>query len=172
MLGLQDRVITGELSRKMDSSRGLLFVRRQRDSICTMKHLQAMRSVLAAALLCVSALSQAAIQLIPVVSSGLSSPIFVGNAGDGSHRLFIVEQGGVIRVLQPSLSVPTVFLDIHTRVLAGGERGLLGLAFHPQYASNGRFFVYYTRPVDGAIVIAEYGVSATRTSPTPTRSCC
>jgi glucose/arabinose dehydrogenase len=124
-----------------------------------MKNLQAMRSVLAAALLCLSTLSQAAIQLIPVVSSGLSSPIFVGHAGDGTHRLFIVEQGGVIRVLQPTLSVPTTFLDIHTTVLAGGERGLLGLAFHPQYATNGRFFVYYTRPGDGAIVIAEYGVS-------------
>src|SRR4026209_721731 len=100
----------------------------------------------------------AAIQLTPVVS-GLSAPLFVGNAGDGSHRLFIVERGGVIKVLQPGASTPTVFLDIHTKVVAGGEQGLLGLAFHPQYALNGRFFVYYTRAGDGMLIIAEYKVS-------------
>src|SRR5512144_1942170 len=93
-----------------------------------------------------------ALQLTPV-TSGLSSPDFVGNAGDGSHRLFIVEQGGVVRVLQPGAATATVFLDISARVVAGGERGLLGLAFHPRYATNGRFFVYYTRAGDGALVI-------------------
>jgi hypothetical protein len=56
--------------------------------------------------------------------------------------------------------VPTVFLDIHAKIAFGGERGLLGLAFHPQYAANGRLFIYYTRVIDGAIVIAEYRVSA------------
>jgi hypothetical protein len=101
----------------------------------------------------------AAIQLVPVVSSGLSSPVFAGNAGDGSNRLFIVEQTGVIQVLQPGSSTPTVFLDIHTKILSGGERGLLGLAFHPLYASNRRFFVYYTRQGDGALAIAEYKAS-------------
>ena len=90
----------------------------------------------------------------------LSGPVFVGNAGDGTNRLFILEQGGAIRVLQLGSSTPTAFLDIHTKVIAGGEQGLLGLAFHPQYASNGRFFVYYTRAGDGTIVIAEYKVSA------------
>ena len=100
----------------------------------------------------------AALQLEPVVS-GLASPLFVGHAGDGSHRLFIVERGGTIHVLQPGASTPTVFLDIHTKVIAGGEQGLLGLAFHPHYASNGRFFLDYTRAGDGATVIAEYTVS-------------
>jgi glucose/arabinose dehydrogenase len=99
------------------------------------------------------------IQLQPVVS-GLSSPVFVTNAHDGSNRLFIVEQGGIIKVLQPGATVPTEFLNITTRVLSGGERGLLGLAFHPQYTSNRRFFVYYTRQTDGAIRIAEYQTSA------------
>lgn len=99
------------------------------------------------------------IQLQPVVS-GLSSPVFVTNARDGSNRLFIVEQGGIIKVLQPGATVPTEFLNITTRVLSGGERGLLGLAFHPQYSSNRRFFVYYTRQTDGAIRIAEYATSA------------
>ena len=124
-----------------------------------MKSLRAVRCLLAAALLCLSCPLLAAIQLVPVVSSGLSSPVFVGNAGDGTNRLFFLEQGGVIRVLQPGSSTPTVFLDLHTKVVAGGEQGLLGLAFHPQYAANGRFFVYYTRAGDGTIVIAEYKVS-------------
>ncbi|MEO8133369.1 MAG: PQQ-dependent sugar dehydrogenase [Betaproteobacteria bacterium] len=102
----------------------------------------------------------AAIGLTPVVSSGLSSPVFVDNAGDGSNRLFIVEQSGAIKVLQPGASVPTVFLNISSKITFSGERGLLGLAFHPNYATNGRFFVFYTGTGDGALVIAEYRVSA------------
>jgi glucose/arabinose dehydrogenase len=98
-------------------------------------------------------------QLTPMLS-GLSSPVFVTHAHDGSNRLFIVEQPGLIRILRPGSSTPTVFLDIRTRVLFGGEQGLLGLAFHPQYAANGRFFVNYTRRPDGATVIAQYLVSA------------
>ena len=111
---------------------------------------------LAACALPLSAAAQ--VQLTPVVS-GLTSPVFVGNSGDNLDRLFIVEQPGVIKVLQPGATTPTVFLDIQTKVLDGGERGLLGLAFHPQYASNGRLFVFYTREGDGALVIAEYGAS-------------
>ncbi|HLG17921.1 MAG TPA: BACON domain-containing carbohydrate-binding protein [Blastocatellia bacterium] len=98
------------------------------------------------------------IQLDPVVS-GLSAPLYVTNARDGSNRLFIIEQGGRIKVLQPGATTPTVFLDITAKVLSGGERGLLGLAFHPQYATSRRFFVNYTRQTDGATVIAEYLVS-------------
>ena len=100
------------------------------------------------------------IQLSPV-ASGLSSPVFVGNANDNLNRLFIVEQGGIIKVLQPGSSTPTVFLNITSKVLSGGERGLLGLAFHPQYGANGRFFVFYTRLSDGDLVIAEYGATPT-----------
>jgi glucose/arabinose dehydrogenase len=100
-----------------------------------------------------------AIQLENVLTT-LSSPVFVTNAHDQSNRLFIVEQGGRIKVLQPGATAATVFLDIASRVLSGGERGLLGLAFHPYYKTTGRFFVYYTRQTDGAIQIAEYHVSA------------
>lgn len=103
-----------------------------------------------------------AIQLQPVVSTGLSSPVYVTNAHDGSNRLFIVEQNGIIKVLQPGQTTPTVFLNITSKVVQnGGERGLLGLAFHPQYASNGRFFVYYTRSSNAENAVAEYHVSAT-----------
>jgi glucose/arabinose dehydrogenase len=104
------------------------------------------------------AIESVSIQLQPVLS-GLSSPVFVTNAHDSSDRLFIVEQGGVIKVLQHAATSPTVFLDITSAVLSGGERGLLGLAFHPQFTTNRRFFVYYTRQTDGAIVIAEYHAS-------------
>jgi glucose/arabinose dehydrogenase len=97
---------------------------------------------------------------LQTVFSGLSSPVFVTHAHDGTNRLFIIEQAGRILVTQPGSSTPTVFLDITSRVLSGGERGLLGLAFHPQYATNGRFFVYYTRLGDGALTVAEYHVSA------------
>lgn len=101
----------------------------------------------------------AAIQLQPVLT-GLSRPVYLTHARDGSNRLFVVEQGGRIKVLQPGGTMPTVFLDITAQVLSGGEQGLLGLAFHPNYPTNGRFFVNYTRRPDGATVIAEYRVSA------------
>src|SRR5436190_4135973 len=78
-------------------------------------------------------------------ASGLSAPVLVTNAKDGTNRRFIVEQPGRIRVIQPGSTVPTIFLDITTRVLYAGERGLLGLAFHPAFASNGRFYINYTR---------------------------
>jgi glucose/arabinose dehydrogenase len=100
----------------------------------------------------------AAIQLQPVVT-GLSSPLYVTHARDGSDRLFIVEQGGRIKVLQPGSTTPAVFLDITAKVLAGGEQGLLGLTFHPAYPANRRFFVNYTRQLDGATVVAEYQTS-------------
>ena len=100
----------------------------------------------------------ASIKLVPVLT-GLSSPLFVTNARDGTNRLFVVEQAGIVKLLQQGTTAPTVFLNITSKVLSGGERGLLGLAFHPQFASNRRFFVNYTRPPDGATVIAEYRVS-------------
>ena len=104
--------------------------------------------------------ASAAPALVPV-ASGLESPVFVTSARDGSQRLFILEQGGTIKLLGPGATAPSVFLGIGDRVLFGGEQGLLGLAFHPRFASNRRFFVNYTRRPDGATVIAEYLVSAT-----------
>ena len=100
-----------------------------------------------------------AIELAQVLD-GLSNPVYVTNAHDGSNRLFIIEQGGRIKVLQPGATEPTVFLNITSKVLSGGERGLLGLAFHPQFPINHRFFVNYTRQPDGATVIAEYKTSS------------
>ena len=96
------------------------------------------------------------IGLIPIVKGNLENPVFLTHAGDGTARLFVVEQPGRIRILSQGSLVPGPFLDISDRVLSGGERGLLGLAFHPDFRRNGRLFVNYTRKSDGATVVAEY----------------
>ena len=95
------------------------------------------------------------------VLAGLAQPVFVTGAGDGSQRLFIAEQPGLIKVLRPGAQAATVFLDISSKVLSGGEQGLLGLAFHPEFSQNRKLFVNYTRKPDGATVIAEYQADAT-----------
>ncbi len=82
------------------------------------------------------------------IASGLDSPVYLTHAGDGSGRLFVVEQPGRIRIIQGGQVQNTPFLDINGRVLSGGERGLLSVAFPPQYASKGYFYVYYTN-LDG-----------------------
>lgn len=97
------------------------------------------------------------VRLEPVVS-GLTPLTSVVNAGDGSGRLFITEKNGQVRVLEDGGVLSTPFLDLTGVVSGGGEQGLLGLAFHPQYADNGRFFVNYTR-ADGDTVVAEFSVS-------------
>jgi len=107
----------------------------------------------------VNQITALAVSELQSVITGLTSPLYVTHAHDGTNRLFILEQAGRIRVVQPGASTSTVFLDIVNQVLSGGERGLLGLAFHPQYAINGRFFVYYTRQPDGALTLSEYHVS-------------
>ncbi len=95
-----------------------------------------------------------------VAASGLNAPIEIVHAGDGTQRLFVVEQGGRIRVLKNGQPVGTPFLDLGGLTARDGERGLLGAAFHPRYATDGRFFVNYTRAADGATVIASYRASA------------
>ncbi len=103
--------------------------------------------------------SQISISVDPFVT-GLTQPVYVTHAGDRSDRLFIVEQPGTIRIVRNGALLPNPFLDIRNRVTAGGERGLLSVAFHPQYRDNGRFFVNYTasRP-NLKTIIAEYHVS-------------
>lgn len=98
----------------------------------------------AAAMACSSiALAQEGnVQLEPVVQ-GLDSPVLV-TAPLGDPRLFVVEQTGRVLILVDGAVQPAPFLDVSDRISVGGERGLLGLAFHPDYASNGRFFVNYT----------------------------
>src|SRR3970040_3114786 len=76
-------------------------------------------------------------------ATGFSSPVEISNAGDS--RLFVVEKGGKIKILNSNKTTnETPFLDISGLVSTGSEQGLLGLAFHPNYASNGLFFINYT----------------------------
>jgi glucose/arabinose dehydrogenase len=96
------------------------------------------------------------VEFVPVVAKGLQSPLYLTHADDGSGQLFVVEQPGTIRVIVQGVLQDQPFLDITNHVLSGGERGLLGLAFHPNHRKNGRFFVNYTRRDDGATVLAEY----------------
>ena len=83
------------------------------------------------------------VELVPV-ASGLSSPLDIQQAGDGSGRLFVVEQGGKIKIIQNGSVLGTPYLDVSSLIVSGGEEGLLGLAFHPSYSTNGCFYVNYT----------------------------
>ena len=90
------------------------------------------------------------------VASGLQSPIGMAHAGDGTGRLFVIEQAGRIVVIKDGQVDPQPFLDIHDRVGSkGNEQGLLGLAFHLKFKSNGYFFINYT-DLEGNTVIARY----------------
>jgi glucose/arabinose dehydrogenase len=87
------------------------------------------------------------------IARGLSKPVFATHSGDGSGRLFVVEQTGRIKAIRRG--VVSTFLDLRSKVSTGSEQGLLGLAFHPSYRTNGKFYVNYTDKA-GTTVIAEY----------------
>src|SRR5258705_11010957 len=91
------------------------------------------------------------------IASDIPLPTDVQNAGDGSGRLFIAQQNGVIRILRGGVLLPQPFLDIRSRTHADGERGFLGFAFPPGFAAKRRFYVDYT-DLDGNTVIAMYRV--------------
>lgn len=97
----------------------------------------------------------------PVIS-GLSSPIDIVHAGDGTNRLFVVQQGGAIRVYNAAYSFLGTLVTV-AGISTGGERGLLSLAFHPDYETNRFFYVYYTT-TDGSnttyIIVARYQTRA------------
>jgi glucose/arabinose dehydrogenase len=108
-----------------------------------------------------------------LVADGFTSPVALVEAPDGSGRRFVVDQAGVIRILTAGGNlVPEPFLDLRSRIVplmpAFDERGVLGLAFHPGFAGNGRFFVYYSAPLrpgapagyDHTARVSEFRVSA------------
>lgn len=103
-----------------------------------------------------------------VIADGFNSPLYVTHAGDGSNRIFVVDQIGLIYVIEDNQLINEPFLDISDKLVdldaSYDERGLLGLAFHPEYESNDRFFVYYSAPKSGEginheTVLSEYQVS-------------
>jgi glucose/arabinose dehydrogenase len=104
------------------------------------------------------------------VAEGLSFPVFV-TAPAGDPRLFVVEKTGRVRIVEEERVLPAPFLDLSDEVSNGSEQGLLSLAFHPDYASNGRFFVNYTdRAGDTRIVEFRVSSDADRADPAPVRT--
>jgi len=91
------------------------------------------------------------------IATGFSAPLNIQHAND--DRIFIVEQGGRIKIIENGNINPTPFLNLSDQISSGGERGLLGLAFHPDYQNNGRFFVYYIDN-SGDSQLSEFAVDA------------
>lgn len=88
---------------------------------------------------------------------GFSKPVFVTHANDGSGRIFVVQQCGVIRIIESGVTLPASFLDISGRLTCSGERGLLSMAFPPGYAGKNYFYVFYTAR-NGALTISRFHV--------------
>jgi glucose/arabinose dehydrogenase len=110
---------------------------------------------------------------LQLVAQGLTAPVYLISAPDNSGRLFVVDQIGLVRIIGANGAVlDTPFLDLRDQMVSLNrgydERGLLGLAFHPDYAHNGRFFVYYSAPLrqggpagwDNTIHLSEFKVSS------------
>ena len=98
------------------------------------------------------------ITVTPLVT-GLSEPVDIAHADDGSGRLFIAERSGRILIWDGSLLLTTPFLDIRQETITDGEHGLLGIAFHPDFSDNGLFFIHHSDLV-GDTVVARYSVSS------------
>lgn len=102
--------------------------------------------------------AQPVLALTPVIDTGLNSPVQFVHAGDGTNRVFIVQQPGNIRAYDASFNFLSVFVTV-SDVTFGGEQGLLSMAFHPDYENNGFFYVYYVNG-DGNLELARYHVSS------------
>jgi glucose/arabinose dehydrogenase len=107
---------------------------------------------------------------LATVASGFTSPVGMATPGDGSGRIFVFEQGGKVKIVKNGAINKVPFLDLSSRLdglnIAYSEKGLLGMAFHPEFKKNGRFFVYYSAPdnlpkFDHKSIVAEYKVSLT-----------
>ncbi len=96
----------------------------------------------------------------PLVASGFSSPVgLFSPPNDPTNRLFVIQQAGRIRIIENGSTLPTDFINLTSLISSGGERGLLGMAFHPDYQNNGKFYVSYTDTA-GRSVIRQYMVSS------------
>jgi glucose/arabinose dehydrogenase len=115
-----------------------------------------------------AAASAAGVRLVQV--GRFDAPVSLTAPPQDRHRVFVVQQGGTIKVMVDGKTRSTPFLDIRDKVVSGGEQGLLGLAFPPDYATSKRFYVYYTARGSGANTLAEYrATSADRADPASAR---
>jgi len=96
-----------------------------------------------------------------VIVSNMDHPLQVTHAGDGSNRLFVPQKGGRIGIIQNGSLLATPFLDVSGLISLSNESGLLGLVFHPNYETNGYFYIYYVRVSDLNTMLVRYSVSAT-----------
>ena len=91
------------------------------------------------------------------VATGFTNPIFLTQPPNDFGRLFVVQQAGQIRIRTGGATLATPFLNVGVGgsniIISGGEQGLLGMAFHPNYASNGAFYIYYTASGGGATTV-------------------
>jgi glucose/arabinose dehydrogenase len=106
--------------------------------------------------------AQPVLTLTPVITTGLNQPMQLVNAGDGTNRVFIVQKEGTIRAYDATFTYLSDFLTV-TGINTSGERGLLSMVFHPAYATNGLFYVYYTTTA-GDLELARYHVSTTNSN--------
>ena len=98
---------------------------------------------------------------LTTIATGIPDPTDIQSSNDGSGRLFLVQQNGIVRIFRNGALVPQPFLDIRSKTRSDGERGLLGLAFPPDFAARQRFYVNYNEPTgNGNTIIAQYRVSA------------
>lgn len=137
----------------------------------SMHRMSEIRTFVLVLLVSITGVSRAPAQPFQLVDAfpGLSftRPILLTHSGDGTNRLFVAQQNGIIRVFanDSTAAVAGTFLDISQKISSsGGEEGLLGLAFHPAYASNGYFYVNYTAPGPLRTVISRFRVSASNPS--------
>jgi glucose/arabinose dehydrogenase len=114
-----------------------------------------------------AAVERTALSVVPV-ARGFEAPVHVSAPRTEPNRLYVVEQGGRIRIVENGRIRATPFLDIRNRVQAGGEQGLLSVAFHPQYAKNRRYYVQYTDR-NGDQRVVEYRSNGLRTNPATER---
>jgi glucose/arabinose dehydrogenase len=127
----------------------------------------AMAPLVASALPTAGGVDLAHLQLGTIkTAEGFTNPVYVTNAGDASGRLFVVEQGGTIKVVRAGVVQPDPYLDVSALISSGGERGLLGLAFAPGFKTNGRFYINFTDKA-GTTVVQRCTVSDPTTD-TPT----
>jgi glucose/arabinose dehydrogenase len=91
-------------------------------------------------------------------AAGFSSPVYITNANDGSNRIFVVEKCGTVKIIEGGSTLPTDFLDISGSVSCGGERGLLSIAFPPNFVSKQYFYAFYAAASDGTLTISRFSV--------------
>ena len=100
------------------------------------------------------------------VASGLQSPVAIATSPDGTGRVFVAEQSGRVRLVTSGGLAATPYIDITNRVSSGGERGLLGIAFHPGFRTNGYFFLAYT-DAEGDLRVSRFGANPARNAANP-----